>query len=216
MEIIKLHITKKFDKVIFDNADISFDEGSITSIIGPSGAGKSTLLKIIGLLDTTYEGTLYINDVLVSNLKDKELEKFRLENISYVFQDFNLLEYLTPYENIILPLKYRKIKDYSYTDTLLKELNIFDLKDKDTSKLSGGEKQRIAIARALVTRPKILLLDEPTGSLDEVNTNNVVEILKKINKDYNVTIIMVTHSSFVWNQFERIVEIKNEKIIAKN
>lgn len=216
--IIEAKIKKKYgEKIIFCNADIKIFKNEFVAIKGDSGSGKTTLLNIIGLLDRDYEGSYLLNvDNMVDiyKLSTSESEKIRIKYFSYVFQDYNLIEYLNVYDNLILPLVFQKKSiDDSHIDDILDKLGIKELKKQSISTISGGERQRVAIARALVTSPKIILADEPTGSLDENNTANVIDLLKYVNTVYGITVVVVTHNTTIESKFDRILRIKDEKII---
>lgn len=208
--MIKLVNIKKLygDKLILNNLNLEINEGEMIAIKGISGSGKTTLLNILGLIDTFQSGEYYFNDKNIKELNGKQINSLRIDNISFVFQSFLLIEYLTTIENILLPLKYQnKIYNTVETDELLKNLGILHLKNQKVNTLSGGEKQRVAIARAVITKPKLILADEPTGNLDEMNTDNVASILKMINKKYGITILVVTHNTRIENVFKKIYHL---------
>lgn len=208
--MIKLVNIKKLygDKLILNNLNLEINEGEMIAIKGISGSGKTTLLNILGLIDTFQSGEYYFNDKNIKELNGKQINSLRIDNISFVFQSFLLIEYLTTIENILLPLKYQnKIYNTVETDELLKNLGILHLKNQKVNTLSGGEKQRVAIARAVITKPKLILADEPTGNLDEMNTDNVANILKMINKKYGITILVVTHNTRIENVFKKIYHL---------
>lgn len=204
--------------------EISFDvfEGEFVGIMGASGSGKSTLLNILSTLDKPTSGEVKINGEDVSKLKGNKLAKFRGKQVGFIFQDFSLLENLTAFENIAVPLSLQgenskkiinKIQDVS------KLLGIGDFLEKYPSQLSGGQKQRVASARALVTNPSILLGDEPTGALDSKSAKDLLNMMEKINKESGVSILMVTHDPFSASFCNRIVFIKDGKLhkeIKKN
>lgn len=210
------NLTKKFGKnnsyqKVLDNINIEFKSGEFVCVLGESGSGKSTLLNIIGGLDTKYDGSVNINNM---NLKYIDLDDYRKENIGFIFQNFNLINSLSVIDNIILPLDKYKI---SYKEKkkraldLLDKLNISSIRRKKIKDLSGGQKQRIAIARALINNPSIILADEPTGALDENNSKSVLEILKEINLEGKL-VIVVTHSEKVIEYSTRVIRIKDGKI----
>ncbi|MGC5929970.1 ABC transporter ATP-binding protein [Enterococcus faecalis] len=204
--------------------EISFDvfEGEFVGIMGASGSGKSTLLNILSTLDKPTSGEVKINGEDVSKLKGNKLAKFRGKQVGFIFQDFSLLENLTAFENIAVPLSLQgenskkiinKIQDVS------KLLGIGGILEKYPSQLSGGQKQRVASARALVTKPSILLGDEPTGALDSKSAKDLLNMMEKINKESGVSILMVTHDPFSASFCNRIVFIKDgnlHKEIKKN
>jgi putative ABC transport system ATP-binding protein len=195
--------------------DLAVEEGEFLSIMGPSGSGKTTLLNIIATLDKPTNGQIEINKKDVSNLSKDELSLFRLKKIGFVFQDFNLLPPLTVEENIMLPLTLdnksttvMKIK----AQKLMEDLGISHLAKNRIHEASGGEKQRIAIARALINDPDIILADEPTGNLDSKAAGDVMSILSEINLERKVTTIMVTHDPISASYSNRVVFLKNWEI----
>lgn len=207
--MIKLiNISKKYeDKEVLKNINIEFPESGFIAIKGKSGCGKTTLFNIIGLLDD-YSGKLFIDDILINKHK---CEKIRREKISYVFQDGLLLEYLTVYENIILPLKNLKLNiDESKIDKYLNLYQISSLKNKKVSYLSGGERTRVAIIRAIITNPKYILADEPIGNVDKDNARNIMDEFKSLSKDRSI--IMVTHNNDFDDYYDKIYEIKDMNI----
>lgn len=204
------NLTIKFDqKVIFDYANFTIYRNEFVCIKGPSGSGKSTLLSVIGLLSKD------IYDYTFENVKidKKNKEQIRKDNFAYIFQKDLLINYLNVYYNLVMPLKniHQKI-DKSDVEKIAKELNIFDLLYKDAKKLSGGEKQRVSIARAILCQKSVITADEPTGSLDPINSKIVMDLLKKAQKDFHKTIILVTHSDLYDSYFDRIVNIEGHQI----
>ena len=204
-----LHISKKYgDKSILDNINLSFEEGKFIAIKGESGCGKTTLFNIVGLLDN-YEGIIKIDNQAINK---KNRENIRKNNLSYVFQDFLLLEYLTSYENVILPLKNLGMNiDKDRFFSLFKKLNIAHLIDKKISLLSGGERTRVSIIRAIISNPKYILADEPIGNLDEDNATNIMQIFKSLSTE-GIGIIMVTHNNNYDSYYDNIYQIKDRKI----
>ena len=188
------NITKALDGVSF-----SIDEGEFVGIMGPSGSGKTTLLNCISTIDRPTAGSIKIEEVELSSLKRDNLQKFRRESLGFIFQDFNLLDTLTGYENISLPLSILNTKsseiDYRVKQTA-RLLEIENVIDKFPYQLSGGEQQRVAAARALITKPSIVLADEPTGALDSKASRLLLERLEELNKTMATTIMMVTHDAF--------------------
>ena len=211
-------LSKEFGKnssyqKVLNNINLEFKSGEFICILGESGSGKSTLLNIIGGLDTDYSGSINVNNY---NLKYIDLDEYRKNNIGFIFQNFNLINNLSVIDNIILPidksnLSYKEKKKIACN--LLRKLNIYNIKNKRINELSGGQKQRIAIARALINNPRIILADEPTGALDEENGINILEILKKINNEGKL-VIVVTHSNKVINYSTRVITIKDGKIFS--
>ena len=210
----KIYSTKDVDTIGIDDISLEIGDGEFVAITGASGSGKSTLLNIIGAMDTLTSGKYFFDETEVSKLATKDFHKFRRENISFVFQNFELLDEFTVYENIAMPLVARKIskkKQKEIIQDVLEKLDIVELDKKYPSQLSGGQKQRVAIARALACDVKILLADEPTGSLDEENGQIVMDILKDLNSR-GKTVIVITHNPSVANQCDRIINLKDGKI----
>ena len=204
------NLTKKFgNRVIFNNYNLKIENGEFIGIIGQSGAGKTTLLRILGLLDLNYEGQYIIDDVEVNQKKNNE--KLRISKFSYILQENNLFSYLTVKENILVPFAYsnKSISNDEISD-ILNEIGIAGFEDKLISKLSGGEKQRIVIARCILMKSHYILADEPTGSLDYKRNHEIISLLKNISRKYNTTVIVVTHNKEILNEFNRIVEIDYE------
>lgn len=197
--------------------DINFnvEKGDFVSIMGPSGSGKSTLLYLLGGLDMPTEGTVKINDVDLSKLKDKQLCKMRNEEVGFVFQFYNLVPNLNVDDNISLPLMIAGKNRASYADKLDEVLKIIGMEDKrklTPRELSGGQQQRVAIARSLVFDPEILFLDEPIGNLDSKTGTNIMELFRKINKKYKKTIVQVTHSESAAQYGTKLVKLVDGQI----
>ena len=192
------------------NINLSIKKGEFIAIVGPSGSGKSTLLHLLGGVDKPTSGNVFINDINIYDLKEKDLAIFRRRNVGLIYQFYNLIPVLTVKENILLPaeLDNRKI-DKEYLEDLLK---ILDLKERENhlpSELSGGQQQRTSIGRALINRPSIVLADEPTGNLDSKNSKEIVELLKVSVKKYNQTLIMITHDTNIALQADRVITIED-------
>ncbi|MEG1016145.1 MAG: ABC transporter ATP-binding protein, partial [Bacilli bacterium] len=183
------------------------------AIVGPSGSGKSTLLHLIGGVDKPTSGKVFINDVDIYTLKEKDLSIFRRRNVGLIYQFYNLIPVLSAKENILLPaeLDNRKI-DKEYLDDLLKTLGLKKRENHLPNELSGGQQQRTSIGRALINRPAIVLADEPTGNLDSKNSKEVLELLKLSVKKYNQTLIMITHDTNIALQADRVITIEDGMI----
>ena len=212
--ITKSYNNGKNKNIVLDSAQISIDRNDICLIKGMSGVGKSTLLNIIGCLIKPDNGELTFNQKSISLLDDNE--KFRLSNFSYVFQDYNLLPEFTVYQNLLIPayinnLDINSIKNK--VDDLLIYMNVDHLKDSYPSLISHGEKQRISILRSLLGKQEIILADEPTGNLDEINTKIILDLIVKINKELNYTFIIVSHDSSFEKIATNIYGIEKKKII---
>ncbi|WP_426351133.1 ABC transporter ATP-binding protein [Alloiococcus sp. CFN-8] len=206
----KGNVTKAIDNISF-----RLDKGEFIGIMGPSGSGKTTLLNCISTIDTVTTGHIIINNKDITALKAKNLEKFRRDELGFIFQDFNLLDTLTAYENIALALTIQNKKP-GEIDTLIKEaaekLEISDVLKKYPYQMSGGQKQRVASARALVTKPSLILADEPTGALDSKSSRLLLGSFEKLNKELQATILMVTHDAFTASYAHRILFIKDGRI----
>ncbi|MGB5263188.1 MAG: ABC transporter ATP-binding protein, partial [Lutimonas sp.] len=196
--------------------NLEINEGEFVSIMGSSGSGKSTLLNILGLLDTHDKGEYYLNDLKIEKLDEKKAAMLRNKFLGFVFQSFNLISYKTAVENVSLPLYYKGVnrKDrQKLAMDYLDKVGLVDWANHLPSELSGGQKQRVAIARALVTQPKLILADEPTGALDSVTGEQVMEILRGIHAD-GMTILVITHEEDIAEQTERIVRLKDGLITS--
>lgn len=190
-----------------DGLSIDIPAGSTTLIRGPSGAGKSTLFEILGLLDTPDEGSLLVGDTDAATLSDRGRTRLRRDHIGVVFQEFNLIPDLTAWENARLPLDHADRTDDEWLATLFDRLAVSDLRDRYPESLSGGEKQRIAIARALATRPEVVLADEPTGHLDPETADRVLELLLDSPAFADAAVVVVSHDPVLADRFERVYEL---------
>ena len=206
----KGNITKAIDNISF-----KVGEGEFVGIMGPSGSGKTTLLNCISTIDKVTTGNIIINDQDITRLKSKKLDKFRQNELGFIFQDFNLLDTLTAYENIALALTIKGEKT-SKVDSKIKEvakyLEIEKVLDKYPYQMSGGQKQRVASARAIITNPKLILADEPTGALDSRSSRMLLESFNFLNTELSATILMVTHDAFTASYAGRVIFIKDGKI----
>lgn len=195
--------------------NLSIKLGEYVSIMGPSGSGKSTLLNLISCLDTPTSGEVYIEDVGISNLDSFEKAKLRREKLGFVFQQFNLIRNMTTFENIELPMRFKGINREDRRARINNLLSLVGLEGKENNKpteLSGGEQQRVAIARSLANDPKIVLADEPTGNLDTKTGKRILELLTKLNREDNKTLIVFTHDQRIAQQASRTIKIVDGKI----
>lgn len=216
----KHFVTKEKDYHILKDINLVINNGNFVSIVGPSGAGKSTLLYLIGTLDLPTSGEIIYysdnNELLnLEMLKQKELNKFRNKNLGFVFQFHHLLPEFDVFDNILMPVYIGngKIKDAEKKALeLMDYAQISHLKDKMPSQISGGEQQRVAILRALINNPDLIIADEPTGNLDSKNSNLILELLKKIQKDFKVTTIVATHSNDIATASDKIIKIVDGRI----
>ena len=198
-----------------DNISFEVEEGEFVAIMGASGSGKTTLLNCISTIDKVTSGHIYVNDQDITKLKGNDLNKFRREELGFVFQDFNLLDTLTAYENIALALSIqnRSIPEIEGRIKMVaKELNIEKILKKYPYEMSGGEKQRVAAARAIITEPTLVLADEPTGALDSKSSKMLLEKFNYLNTELKTTILMVTHDAFTASYASRVIFIKDGKI----
>lgn len=206
----KNNITKAINNISFDVFD-----GEFVAIMGASGSGKSTLLNCISTIDRVTSGHIYLKNEDITKLKGHKLTKFRRDSLGFIFQDFNLLDTLTSFENIALALTIQRA-DYKKIDDKVKKiaraLGIQDILNKYPYELSGGQKQRVACARAIVTNPDLILADEPTGALDSKAARMLLDSLNALNEKLNATILMVTHDSFTASYADRVIFIKDGKI----
>lgn len=216
-KLSKIFRTEEIETKALNSVNLHVKEGEFVAIMGPSGCGKSTLLNIIGMLDNPTEGTYAFNDKEVGGLKESKRTQERKGNVGFVFQSFNLIDELTVYENVELPLIYLKIKA-SERKRMIKEV-LERMKMGHRTKhfpqqLSGGQQQRVAIARAVVANPKLILADEPTGNLDSKNGSEVMNLLTELNQE-GTTIVMVTHSDRDANYSHRIINLFDGKIVTE-
>ena len=218
MEIIISNLTKKYFKknkknIVLDNINVNFKYGKLYMIIGKSGAGKTSLLKCISQITKIDYGNIMIKNIVVNKLNDKELSNFRNNNIGFIFQNYNLLDFLTVEENVILPsLKNKKYcnKSKKRLENLLEYVGLKDKSEYFPTELSGGEQQRVAIARALINDPDIILADEPTGNIDNENKDNIIKLFKKLTQE-NKCIIVVTHDNEILKYADEIYTGKLDK-----
>lgn len=200
-----------------NGVDLEIEEGEFTSIVGPSGSGKTTLLNILGGLDRPNEGSIIINGTDISNMSENKLIDFRLKNIGFVFQAYNLIPVLTAKENtefVMLLQGKNKVERDKRVQMLLEEVGLLDKINKRPSELSGGQQQRVAVARALASKPKFVLADEPTANLDSVSTDNLLDIMAKLNKEENTTFIFSTHDQRVIDRARRVITLVDGAIVS--
>ena len=222
MEIVTVHQLKKYfgkgeaQVKALDGIDLSIEKGKFTAIIGASGSGKTTLLNMIGGLDTPDEGEVIVDGVNLSGLKEKELAVFRRSKVGFVYQNFNLVPTLTVKENILFPLSLAgSTPDQRFSADVMQQLRLEDRLNAYPHELSGGGQQRVAIARALIAKPAILLADEPTGNLDSKTSDDVIGLLKMTSKEFNQTIVMITHNPEIAQMADRIVRIEDGRIVSQ-
>ncbi|HBL06043.1 MULTISPECIES: ABC transporter ATP-binding protein [unclassified Clostridium] len=206
----KGNVTKAIDNISFE-----VEKGEFLGIMGPSGSGKTTLLNCISTIDTVTTGNIIINNKDITSLKNNDIEKFRRDELGFIFQDFNLLDTLTAYENIALALTIQDVKPKSIDGRIkavANKLGISEIINKYPYEMSGGQKQRVASARAIVTNPSLILADEPTGALDSKSSRLLLDSFEKLNEELEATILMVTHDAFTASYAHRILFIKDGKV----
>ena len=216
--LTKIYRTEEVETTALNNVNLQIQKGEFVSIMGPSGCGKSTLLNILGLLDDISKGSYLFDGQEMANLKETGRSKVRKQSIGFIFQNFNLIDELTVFENIELPLIYNGIgwsERKRKVEEIMDRMNILHRAKHFPQQLSGGQQQRVAVARALVTEPKLILADEPTGNLDSRNGNEVMELLTDLHAK-GATIVMVTHSSYDASFSQRTIELKDGQIIAEH
>ena len=215
--ITKVYQETKIPVKALNGVDLEIMEGEFTAIVGPSGSGKSTLLNIIGGLDYPTDGTVEIGGMEIAQLSDSAMIDFRLHNIGFVFQSFNLIPVLTARENvefIMLLQKVPKKMMLERSEQLLKDVGLEDRLDFRPNELSGGQQQRVAVARALASKPKFILADEPTANLDSVSTSNLLDLMAKMNQEENATFIFSTHDQRVIDKARRVITLEDGKIVS--
>ena len=213
-------LTKNFGRKnqyhIIKNINLKIKKGEFIAITGASGSGKSTLLNILSGLDSPSSGEIRYNGKTISSFSDNALSNFRNQTIGFIFQSYNLQPFLSVYDNIAIPAYLKNSKRAqieSKVDSLLKIMGLEDKRDHQISELSGGQCQRVAIARALINDPSVIFADEPTGNLDSQNTENIISILRHINQNFHITIILVTHEASIANLADRLLTIKDGELI---
>ena len=216
--LVKIFRSDEIETTALNSVNLDIAEGEFVAIMGPSGCGKSTLLNILGLLDNPSSGEIYFKDTEVSKFSERQRTKLRKANVGFVFQSFNLIDELSVYENVELPLLYLK---YSQSERKKKVLDVLEYMQNAhrrkhfPQQFSGGQQQRVAVARAVVTNPKLILADEPTGNLDSVNGEDVMDLLTQLNNK-GTTIVMATHSATDAEKAHRIVQLFDGHIVTES
>lgn len=216
-DLDKIYRTEEIETLALSKIKLHVKKGEFLAVMGPSGCGKSTLLNIIGLLDDIDGGSYLFNSTDVSHFNERKRAELRKHNIGFVFQSFNLIDELTVYENVELPLIYTKVpkaERKKMVEAVLEKVQIMHRRNHFPQQLSGGQQQRVAVARAVVTNPKVILADEPTGNLDSTNGNEVMNMLTELNES-GTTIVMVTHSEHDAKFADRIVRMLDGQIIMQ-
>ena len=216
--LTKMYRTEEIETTALNEVSFEIKEGEFLSIMGPSGCGKSTLLNILGLIDSPSGGSYFFLDEDVAGYSEKQRANLRKENIGFVFQSFNLIDELTVFENVELPLIYTRMKSSDRkqrVDEVLGSMNMMHRKTHFPQQLSGGQQQRVAVARAIVNRPKLILADEPTGNLDSANGDDVMKMLTTLNEQ-GTTVVMVTHSPRNAEFGHKIIRLLDGRIVSEN
>ncbi len=213
--ITKIYNSKVLPVTALKNINLEFEAGEFSAIVGPSGSGKTTLLNILGGLDRPTDGKILIDGTDITSMKDSKLIDYRLKNIGFVFQSYNLIPVLTARENVsfIMLLQNKSAKEMNQrAEELLTQVGMADKIDVRPSKLSGGQQQRVAVARAIASKPKFILADEPTANLDTASAFNLLEIMQKLNKEENITFIFSTHDQRVVDKARRVITLEDGSI----
>lgn len=216
-ELQKFYRTEEVETIALNNLTIEVKKGEFVAVMGPSGCGKSTLLNIVGLLDDLDGGSYLFNDIEVADFNERKRSDLRKHNIGFVFQSFNLIDELTVFENVELPLIYTKVpaaERKKRVEEVLEKVQIMHRRNHFPQQLSGGQQQRVAVARAVVNNPKLILADEPTGNLDSNNGNEVMQLLTELNEQ-GTTIVMVTHSEHDARFSDRIIRMLDGQVVME-
>jgi putative ABC transport system ATP-binding protein len=218
VQLSKVYRTDEVETTALNSVDIEIKAGEFVSVMGPSGCGKSTLMNVLGMIDNPSAGEYFFNEQEVGKLSERKRADVRKNNLGFVFQSFNLIDELTVYENVELPMLYTKVpagERKKRVEELLEGMNIMHRKNHFPQQLSGGQQQRVAVARAVVNKPKLILADEPTGNLDSANGDEVMKILADLNAA-GTTILMVTHSQYCAEFGNRIIRMLDGKVVTEN
>ena len=216
--LVKIYQTDEVETSALNDLNLEIKQGEFVSIMGPSGCGKSTLLNVLGMIDSPTSGEYYFMDKEIGHLSERGRSDIRKHNLGFVFQSFNLIDELTVYENIELPMLYTKVPSADRkvrVEKLLEEMSLMHRRNHFPQQLSWGQQQRVAVARAIVYHPKLILADEPTGNLDSSNGDDVMRILTKLNEE-GTTIVMVTHSQYCAEFGNRIIRMLDGKVVTEN
>jgi len=217
-DLKKFYRTEEVETIALNNLSIEVKKGEFVAVMGPSGCGKSTLLNILGLLDDPDGGSYLFNEIEVAKFNERKRSDLRKHNIGFVFQSFNLIDELTVYENVELPLIYTKTPSAErkkMVEAVLDKVQIMHRRNHFPQQLSGGQQQRVAVARAVVNNPKLILADEPTGNLDSTNGNEVMQLLTDLNEQ-GTTIVMVTHSEHDARYSHRVIRMLDGQVVMEN
>jgi len=214
----KVYHTDEIETTALNNLNIEIQEGEFVSVMGPSGCGKSTLMNVLGMIDSPSAGSYFFNGKEIGNLSERQRSEIRKHNLGFVFQSFNLIDELSVFENVELPMIYTgtpTAERKARVEELLESMNIMHRRNHFPQQLSGGQQQRVAVARAIVNRPKLILADEPTGNLDSSNGDEVMRALADLNAQ-GTTILMVTHSQYCAEFGNRIIRMLDGQVVTEN
>ena len=211
-DVRKVYKTGSVNVTALDGCDFFIEKGELCVIVGQSGAGKTTLLNILGGMDRLTTGRVYLDGKEISVLSSNELAQFRRQNVGFVFQFYNLIPNLTAYENVEMAAQL--VKDPINCDLLMKEVGLEDRKNNFPAQLSGGEQQRVSIARAIAKNPKLLLCDEPTGALDYQTGKSILRLLQSLSVEKHMTVVIITHNSALTAMADRVIKVKNGRITS--
>uniref|UniRef100_UPI00321801F1 ABC transporter ATP-binding protein n=1 Tax=uncultured Draconibacterium sp. TaxID=1573823 RepID=UPI00321801F1 len=216
-DLVKIYKESEVEVHAVNGITLNFEEGEFAAIVGPSGSGKTTLLNLIGGLDDPTSGEVLVGGTTMNHLKGEALTDFRLKNIGFVFQSYNLIPVLTAKENteFVMRLQGKNSKECdNRTEELLKAVGLGERMNARPAKLSGGQQQRVAVARALASKPKFVLADEPTANLDSKSTETLLDIMEKLNRDENITFVFSTHDARVVKKARRVITVEDGKVIS--
>lgn len=215
-DLVKIYESNAMQVTAIDHVNLTIEDGEFTAIVGPSGSGKTTLLNLIGGLDTPNQGQIIVEDVDITAMSPKQLIEFRLHNIGFVFQSYNLIPVLTAYENVAFIMELQRAPKPAIerrTKDILEEVGLGDRMNSRPNELSGGQQQRVAVARAMASKPKFIIADEPTANLDSKSTEKLLEMMETLNQREQITFLFSTHDQRVMNKAHRIIVLEDGKIV---
>jgi len=215
-DLVKIYESNALQVTAVDHVDLTIEDGEFTAIVGPSGSGKTTLLNLIGGLDTPNQGQIIVEEVDITAMNPKQLIDFRLHNIGFVFQSYNLIPVLTAYENVAFIMELQRAPKPAIerrTNDILREVGLGDRMNSRPNQLSGGQQQRVAVARAMASKPKFIIADEPTANLDSKSTEKLLEMMETLNQREQITFLFSTHDQRVMNKAHRIIVLEDGKIV---
>lgn len=216
-DLVKIYSNSVVQVTAVDHVDLTIEDGEFTAIVGPSGSGKTTLLNLIGGLDKANQGSILVENVDITKLSAKELIEYRLHNIGFVFQSYNLIPVLTAYENVSFIMELQRAPKTAIerrTKEILTEVGLADRMNSRPNQLSGGQQQRVAVARAMASKPKFIIADEPTANLDSKSTEKLLEMMENLNQREQITFLFSTHDQRVMNKAHRIIVLEDGKIVS--